>query len=275
MKKCPNCQQLFNSDEIFCVADGAPLAFVQQSEPSRFYVSLEEPPPIAQPPLFKPPLPAAATVAADSSKPVYYLAVGGMLAIIMAMTAGFFALRRTGEKETAQFLNQTGNTAIASPTAATNQTADTPSNLSLKTAKREPKANTGAGNYPAGNSYTASNSYPAGNSYSSVNSASGGFRLTRNFVRTFSGAADNDSVSMRLERSGTSLTGRVFSRRSATEITVSGSIDSSGYFQMSEYSDVGVMTGSYGGRINPDGTMTGTWTKPDGTKPRSFFMRAN
>lgn len=269
MKKCPNCQQAFNADEIFCVADGTPLVFAQaENEPSRFYVSLEEPPPPIAPPVINYPLPQTPPGSADSSKQVYQLAIGGMLAIMLAMTAGFFVLTRKSEKDSSQFLSQTANTASPSPTAATNQSSDTPANLSAKTGKRETKANTGAANYPAGN-------YPAGNSYTSANTAPGGFRLTRNFVRTFSGAADSDNLSMRLERSGTSLSGRVFSRRSATEITVSGTIDNSGYFQMSEYSDIGVMTGSYGGRISPDGTMTGTWTKPDGTKPRSFFMRAN
>jgi len=99
--------------------------------------------------------------------------------------------------------------------------------------------------------------------------------LTRNFTRTYSGTADNDGISMQLRRSGSSLSGKVFSRRSVTDISVSGSISDDGYFEMNEHSDIGEQTGIYSGRISDDGTMSGTWTKPDGSKSRRFFLRSN
>lgn len=259
MKKCPNCSLLFSSDEAFCVECGTPLLthFDDRQSSSRFNVSVEQPTQAVYqpyqhrqqfPPPFQTPYPAS-PVAANNSRWLYVV-TGAITAVILGTGVFFLLLRGFGENEVAVLVNankteEKSNAANSSASPNANS-AETPAPTIEKTPK------------------------PA-----SVNTPKTYFPLTRNFNRTYGGSAGGDSVTMRLQRSGSSLSGRVFSRRSATEISVSGSIYDDGTFELGEYSDIGAMTGSYSGRIYTDGTMTGTWSKPDGSKPRPIFLRAN
>lgn len=276
MKKCPSCNQLFEDDNLFCVDDGTTLVAGSDLSQSRLVVSLEDNPPSSEIPTQVVPHPAAPAdysrpagpppaVSPDNSKYLYAV-IGALIAVIAAMGIWFFALRGPAEKETVKTADQSEkpkNENRSVESFASNQNSAAPVNIPAKNIEK-PQANTEVGDNRAAN-------LPA----EKQNPAKINFSLKRNFDQTFRGTADDDGISMQLRRSGDSLNGRVFSRRSATDITVSGRIYDDGSFEMNEYSDIGVQTGIYQGRISPDGTMTGTWTKPDGSKPRPVFLRAN
>lgn len=247
----------FDDDNAFCTEDGTTLElyFVAGQSPSRFSVSLEQPtqvvecpPQIIAPPQWSPPREHAP----DNSKWLY-LIIGGLIAIVITMGGGFLLLREGDNKEVAN----------------SNRADEKATNSSSVSSNLNSKMINEAINAPANRPATNTNVPIESNA--KMNNAS----LARNFDRTYSGTADNDGISMELRRNGSSLSGNVFSRRSATDITVSGSVADDGSFEMNEYSDIGVNTGIYRGRINTDGTMNGTWSKPDGSKPRSFSLRAN
>lgn len=255
MKKCPSCNRVFLADEAFCVECGTPLLthFAGGQSSSGFSVSLEQPTQIVSRPFQPSPFPpssVAPTKAANSRW--LYVVIGVMTAIIVGMGGYFLILRAPNEKETAVSVNR----AEEKPNGENNS----PSN------KKPTKTPMPTVNKPIKSSNT-----PPVNS----NSVKTHFPLTGNFNRTYSGTIDNDGITMKLQRSGSTLSGKVFSRRSATDISVSGRIYDDGSFELGEFSDIGVMTGNYSGQINPDGTMTGIWSKPDGSKPRPLSLRTN
>jgi hypothetical protein len=84
---------------------------------------------------------------------------------------------------------------------------------------------------------------------------------------------NNHEITMRLTRSGDSLSGYVVPKTSGTSIPVRGTINSSGEFNLSEYDDKDNWTGSYKGTISSDGRIEGTWSKPDGTAERPLSLR--
>ncbi len=262
MKRCPNCNLTFDDDNAFCTEDGTTLELhvVAEHAPSRFSVSLEQPTQVVERPaqIFAPPQAFPMPGAAPDNSKWLYLIIGGLIAIVITMGAGFLLLRDDNKKEDGVNLNRSNR--------ANERTTESSTISPNANGKSLDEPIDAATNRPI----TAANIMPTdGNSKRSE------ALLSRNFTRTYSGTADNDGISMELRRSGSSLGGRVFSRRSATDISVSGNIDDNGAFEMNEYSDIGVNTGVYRGRINTDGTMNGTWSKPDGSKPRPFFLRAN
>jgi hypothetical protein len=90
------------------------------------------------------------------------------------------------------------------------------------------------------------------------------------FDRSYTGDAGGARLTMSLKKSGHNLSGRA-----DTEVTwdnLSGSIESDGSFHLNGYERGGPMTGIWSGRIYGDGTITGNWTRPDGTKPRPFSL---
>ncbi|MBK8813692.1 MAG: hypothetical protein IPN69_23585 [Acidobacteria bacterium] len=254
MRTCPKCGQVFYDDNDFCVDDGMPLVAAFDVSQSRMVVPLESVPSREVPTQFALPVQPHAPPAANNS---LLYAVIGMLAVIIVGMGAYFYGSKSGEHETVR------QTQIeSSPAADVSPPAANAASPTVKPAANNPS--TYAMNVAAADNRPAMNTAPLPS----------GFRLTRNFNQTFGGTADNDSITMRLQRSGSSLGGRVFSRRSSTEITVSGSIGNDGWFEMNEYSDINVVTGVYSGRIGQDGSMSGTWTRPDGSKPRSFYLTA-
>lgn len=282
MKKCPLCNEMSGDDNLFCVNDGVTLVPAFEVSQSRMVISLENNPPAPELPtrFVSPPKPPTG-IPKDNSKFLYSV-IGALTTIILLMGIGFIFLRnindgeivaqvKPNDKETTQISNQPEKSKSENNTtnfSSTNQNAAQPvSNTANSKEKFAPKPNQNSNMSWSGNT--------GANWSSNTNSSGNNFPMARNFNRTYRGTADNDGITMQLKRSGSSLSGRVLSRRSATEISVSGNIDGDGYFEMSEYSDIGVTTGIYQGRINTDGTLTGTWTKPDGSKPRPVYLRAN
>jgi len=243
MKKCPNCNQTFATDEVFCVECGSQLIthFDGTQSFSGFSVSLEQPTQVVQrlvqPQAFPPPPNASSP--ADGSKWLY-LVIGGLIAVILTMAAGFFLLRDTIPKEIANANRTEEKSNNENKPSSSNQNAKK-TNEMVNVPVNKPQKMVNVPNKPQ----KMDNTFPG-----ESNTRKSDTSLTRNFTWTYSGTADNDGISMQLRRSGSSLNGKVFSRRSVTNISVSGS-------------------------ISDDGTMSGTWTKPDGSKSRRFFLRSN
>lgn len=269
MKRCPNCNQFFEDDNVFCFNDGTPLIPIADANPNRVVISWADKPPVTEmPPQFVMPAPPPANAPRNDNSKFLYTILGALAAGVIFIGAGFFFLRPASDKNTVEASKKSSPDSASSLGSSTSNTDETPSNSSKKDEKIAPKPIFNAGS-------NAPTNAPAMNTMPAANTPSSGFRLTRNFNRTFSGTAGDDGISMRLQRSGSSLSGRVFSRRSVTEISVSGNIYDDGSFEMNEYSDIGAVTGVYQGRIYSDGTMSGTWTRPDGSKSRYFSLRAN
>lgn len=273
MKKCQHCNQTFDDDTMFCHDDGNPLIKFFDGKPSRTVIPLQNNPPDFEIPTqiisrtvppSSPPFVVSPPIVKDNSKWLYAL-IGGLIALIIAMGIGFLFLRNTGdEKETAKTSKKSEKTKKEDKEDEEAESSPSPEIKSEKPLPIKSKMPENSMTEMNANVYSGNKMSPKKDD----------FRLSRNFNQTFSGAMGADSVSMRLKRSGSSLGGRVFSRRSATEITVSGSIDNVGYFRMNEFSDIGVNTGFYSGYISPDGTMNGIWTTPEGDKPRSMYLQA-
>ena len=100
-----------------------------------------------------------------------------------------------------------------------------------------------------------------------------GGRLSRQFSHTFAGTVGDNGVEMTLHRSGSTLSGKVRPYDSYADIYVNGYIGDDGQFSMDETSDMGVVTGVYQGRMNADGTLNATWSKPGGDRTRSISLR--
>lgn len=96
----------------------------------------------------------------------------------------------------------------------------------------------------------------------------------RNFDRTYLGAINYDNkIEIRLIRDGDNLSGEIIPQnRYSTQITVKGTIDDEGSFEMSEYDDQKNVTGFYKGYLYSNGKIEGTWSKPDGSKERPFSL---
>lgn len=95
MKKCPNCNQFFSDDNLFCLNDGTSLLLVSESGQS---------PPIVHTPENMPTQVLSRSPANSSSKiPGWlYAVLGAMAAIIVALGIAFFVTRTSTEKETAK-----------------------------------------------------------------------------------------------------------------------------------------------------------------------------
>jgi len=98
MKRCPNCNQFFSDENIFCLNDGTSLLNVSQpgQAPAAFLA------PESSPTHFVP-RPTTDVSGSSSNIPGWiYAIIGAMAAIIVALGAAFFVTRTPTEKETAK-----------------------------------------------------------------------------------------------------------------------------------------------------------------------------
>jgi hypothetical protein len=254
MNKCPQCNQIYINDDVFCVNDGTTLMpyFDGGKSSPAFSVSIEVPTQVvARPPQTIPPK------SSDASKWLY-LVIGAMSAIILGMGVVFFLSLNPKEKETANIANPTEETSKYENVSSSNK--NTPKITNEPTAPKPEKTQ----KTNIANTITNESNTKSADSF-----------LSKNFNRTYEGTVNYDEIEMRIRRSGSSLNGKVIPKYRSADISVNGSVSDDGSFEMHEYSDIGVVTGVYRGQINGDGTMDGTWSKPDGSKPRPFFLRVN
>ena len=249
MKRCPRCNQTFDDATDFCVDDGTPLvaynSFVSADVPTQF-VGIPNSP--------------QQQVPVESSKLLYGV-IGGLIAIILSMGAYFLLIATSSDSNKAANSNSDqANRSSANIPDGNNIGAN-----SLNNFRPTPVTNIASTMANAANTAT--------NTAMPVANVQRGPALSRRFNSTFEGNVGDNGVEMDLQRNGSSLNGRVRPYDNSAEIYVEGSISDDGSFAMDEKSDIGVVTGAYRGRFNADGTVTGTWSKPDGEKTRTIFLR--
>ena len=92
--------------------------------------------------------------------------------------------------------------------------------------------------------------------------------------KTYAGSiAGKYPITMRLRRDGTALTGSYAYTKVGQEIRLAGTVGADGTFSLREFDDKGQVTGQFGGRIGPDGSVTGTWRKPGSDKTLSLALQ--
>lgn len=92
------------------------------------------------------------------------------------------------------------------------------------------------------------------------------------------GAAGKLSIQMRLRREGDKLAGSYFYEAVGKDLNLRGTVDAAGNFQLQEFDAAGAQTGVFKGRWKgPEcddcgETLTGKWTRPDGTRALEFVL---
>lgn len=92
------------------------------------------------------------------------------------------------------------------------------------------------------------------------------------------GASGKLAIQMRLRREGDKLTGSYFYETVGKDLSLRGTIDAAGNFQLQEFDAAGAQTGlfkgKWGGPTCEDcaDTLTGKWTRPDGSRPLEFVL---
>jgi hypothetical protein len=260
MRKCSQCGQLYSDDDIFCANDGMTLTAAPPvfNAPNRVVIPLGNVQPtqvVATPSQIAPPYPQPPVSSSASSGPAnwLYLVIGMLIAIVLAMGIGLFLMQGRANNSTAQSSNENKD--------------DNRSSSNQNTAVNKPALNTISAN--------AANIDPprnvANTAYAAANKPN--VPVANRFDRSYEGTLNNDQIEMQLARNGSSLNGKVIPKNRYADISVHGSIDSDGAFVLTEYSDLGATTGIYRGRILPDNTITGSWSKPDGSHSRPLYLR--
>jgi hypothetical protein len=95
--------------------------------------------------------------------------------------------------------------------------------------------------------------------------------------KVFSGTLGETRIQMTLEKNGRELRGTYFYQKIGRDIALSGSIDESGNFTLTETSPKGVKTGSFSGtwsKSEADDTnvLNGEWKSANGAKKFDFYL---
>lgn len=93
--------------------------------------------------------------------------------------------------------------------------------------------------------------------------------LSSNFDKSYSGTISGQSFTMRLKRDGSSLKGTASTGRTDY---LYGTIDNNGNFTATAYENDNNKSGIYKGKIYSDGSISGTWTNPQGGQSTSFSL---
>lgn len=114
MKRCPNCNQLFSDENIFCLNDGTSLLDVSNTgqAPTVFLT------PESSPTLFVPRPTADIRNSSNGIPGWLYAVLGAMAAVIITLGAAFFVTRAPAEKEIAK---TEPTTKVSEPISNTNQ----------------------------------------------------------------------------------------------------------------------------------------------------------
>lgn len=100
---------------------------------------------------------------------------------------------------------------------------------------------------------------------------------TQTDTKIFSGTIGESRVQMILQRNGGELSGTYFYKKVGKDLTVSGTIDGAGKFNLTEKSLTEAKTGEFTGLWSKDEeidsiVLNGTWTNPQATKTLDFFL---
>lgn len=247
MRKCPQCNQVYSDDDIFCVNDGTTLVTAHSpAVPNRVVIPVGGDQPtqvVASPPL----TPPSNRVSPAQPSRGLYVVIGLLVVVILGMGVGLYIMQnRTAITAQDNSGSKNENKLSPSPSATPVPT----------TANLKPEA--ANVNFDTGRNIAVNNPKPA---------------ISNRFSQTYEGTVNYDEIEMQLVRNGGTISGKVIPKNRDIDISVSGNIDNDGSFVMTEYSDLGAITGVYRGRIQDD-TINGTWSKPDGSKSRPLFLRA-
>lgn len=109
-------------------------------------------------------------------------------------------------------------------------------------------------------------------------SSSAAASVPTNPSRIFKGTiGDKYQIQMTLVRDGEALNGSYFYERKGGDITLKGTIDRKGIFELREVDAAGRQTGVFKGQwhehdYDPEATLDGNWSKPDGSDEQSFYL---
>jgi hypothetical protein len=98
-------------------------------------------------------------------------------------------------------------------------------------------------------------------------------RDTANFNRVYKGSIHRYPVTMVLARRGNSLVGMYRYDRGSRDLTLRGTIRGRS-FSMNEIYPGGALSGRLRGTLASDGSLLGTWTKPNGSGALRFSLRS-
>ncbi len=116
------------------------------------------------------------------------------------------------------------------------------------------------------------NSNQKSNSNKATNSGAANSNLSTSFSTDYTGTIgkNNLSISMSLTRNGNNLNGTASTGKTDT---LFGTIDNNGNFTLTGYENGGnIKSGIYKGKIYNDGSISGTWTNPQGGQSSSFSL---
>lgn len=92
------------------------------------------------------------------------------------------------------------------------------------------------------------------------------------------GASGKLAIQVRLRREGDKLSGSYFYETVGKDLSLRGTVDAAGNFQLQEFDAAGAQTGLFKGQWKgPEcedcgETLTGKWTRPDGTRALEFVL---
>ena len=92
--------------------------------------------------------------------------------------------------------------------------------------------------------------------------------------KTYAGSiAGKYPITMRLRRDGAALTGSYAYTKVGENIRLAGTVLADDTFALKEFDDKGQVSGAFGGKIGPDGRVTGTWRKPGSDQTLALALR--
>ena len=93
-----------------------------------------------------------------------------------------------------------------------------------------------------------------------------------NFNKSFEGTINGKyEIIMSLSKNKENLNGTYAYKSKGNLINITGTIDDNGNLTINEFNDKGNMTGVFIGQLSGN-SISGKWTKPDGTKPMLFSI---
>ncbi|GEM_PF-6434215 len=261
MKRCSQCGSFSDDDNLYCVNDGAVLIEVGAAGGERVVVDWDDRADEVPTQFVAVPKSPPQDVTTDNSKFLYGL-IGALFAVVVVM--GFYLIYTVSRGD---------QSSASSPTQGTPAPSVTPDPNNIGAANFSANSVRPATNAPANTMAAARNTVANVPANAATTAANTSGSLSRRFERTYSGTVGDNGVEMNIERKGNYVGGRVRPYGSYADIYLDGSIDNNGDFVMDEKSDIGVVTGVYRGRVNQDGTITGTWSKPGGDRTRNIYLR--
>lgn len=97
--------------------------------------------------------------------------------------------------------------------------------------------------------------------------------INTDFTKTFEGQIENKyDIQMKLISNNGNITGYYFYKNIGDNIEIKGNVDSQGKISISEFDKKGNQTGAFKGEMLNENKIQGTWSKPNGSNSKPFFL---